>query len=1016
MDNELYPNQERKRKLLSERVALYSSRLEEYQKTTYNETQVRVDFVNPFFKALGWDVDNESGLPQHLREVTHEASVLVEENGNKRNKKPDYSFRIGTEPLFFLETKKPSVDIKTDKAPAFQLRRYGWSGNLKVSVLTNYTDLYIYDCSVRPTENDDVNVAMIAHYSFTEYEDKFDEIYALLSKESVLSGDFVKHFENISSPLRREPFDEYFLKQIKNWRENLGLDIRRNNPSIGEDTLNISVQRILNRIIFLRICEDRNLEQYQTLKNIQTYDELKKLFLNADLKYDSGLFETLEEDNVNVSDSILLDIFRNLYYPNNSYEFSVVDPFIIGQIYEIFLDERLIFSKQGDVIVEKKPEAVDSQGAVNTPKNVTDIIVENTLSEIIKGKSPSEIQNYKIADICCGAGNFLLSAFEYLVNYYIEWTKENELEKAILDGILIRSPGSDMYKLSYEMRRSILLRNIFGVDIDPLSVEVTKFSLFLKLLEDTSNEEIDSFLKESSERVLPRMDDNIKNGNSLIDNNYIKFDPLVYEREGALEQIKMFDWEEEFSPEGFNAIIGNPPYIRVQNMVRYSPMEYGFYKSEYSGYKTANSELLDKYYLFIEKAWMLLKVGGVIGYVVPHKFMNIKSGYELRRFLSENGCVKKIIHFGTNQAFKNRSTYTCILVLGKFLRSSFDISFIQDWNRFIFDHKTSYENYPIKNLDDKPWIFMSGSIEANLNEVKDKCSSLKELARIFVGVQTSNDKIYIINSTSEDSSYIYFTDKYGISRKVEKTILRKSVYDAKLKKYLPINPNSYIIFPYENIKGKPKLIDIEIMRKDYPYAYEYLSFFKDELSKRNMKITENTWYAYGRSQSLARFVSGEHLIWPVLSLDSNYVYDNDLTVFTGGGNGPFYGIEMKPETEESIFYIQAVLNHWLMESIVRKKASFFRGGYYSHGKQFVEELPIFRIDFSDNGQKQIHEKIVSQVHLLEHLNTRIVGAQNSSERKSLERALKTANKTLSEMIDFLYGVNKMQEEEVNESN
>lgn len=161
-------------------VQSYSDNYAQYQRATYNETQVRVDFVNHFFRLLGWDVDNERGLPQHLREVKHEATVIVEEDGTHRSKKPDYSFRVGTEVLFFLETKKPSVNITIDNAPAFQLRRYGWSGNLKISVLTNFNDLYIYDCSVRPREGDDIGVAMIAHYHFDEYLDKFEEIYDML--------------------------------------------------------------------------------------------------------------------------------------------------------------------------------------------------------------------------------------------------------------------------------------------------------------------------------------------------------------------------------------------------------------------------------------------------------------------------------------------------------------------------------------------------------------------------------------------------------------------------------------------------------------------------------------------------------------------------------------------------------------------------------------------------------------------------------------------------------------------
>lgn len=130
-------------------VATYQAYYDQYCRNSYNETEVRVDFVNPLFKALGWDVLNERGLPQHLREVKHEASVIVDELGENKKKRPDYFFRAGTELCFFLETKKPAIDIKTAVEPAFQLRRYGWSGNLYISILTNFTDLLIYDCSIR---------------------------------------------------------------------------------------------------------------------------------------------------------------------------------------------------------------------------------------------------------------------------------------------------------------------------------------------------------------------------------------------------------------------------------------------------------------------------------------------------------------------------------------------------------------------------------------------------------------------------------------------------------------------------------------------------------------------------------------------------------------------------------------------------------------------------------------------------------------------------------------------------
>ncbi len=1004
------------KKRLTERVTLYASRINEFRHPSYNETELRIDFVNHFFKLLGWDVDNNSGLPQHLREVTHEATVRVEEKGLKRSKKPDYLFRVGTEALFYLETKKPSVDITTDNAPAFQLRRYGWSGNLKISVLTNYNDLYIYDCSVRPVENDDIGVALIAHYTYEEYVDKFEEIYGLLSKEAVLSGDFAKRFENIRGAFRREPFDEYFLKQIKDWRFKLGDDIARNNPGLDSDTLNISVQRILNRIIFLRICEDRSFEEYELLKSIHNYSELKRLFQDADKKYDSGLFEMLEEDKLSLSDDVLIDIFKNLYYPNNSYEFDVVDPYIIGQIYELFLDENLVIDTDGNVVQEMKPEAVDSQGAVNTPKNVTDIIVEQTLSEVFAGKSVEEVLKLRIADICCGSGNFLLSVYEYVINYCLEWLMKNDRDGAIHKGLIYEVPVGDICKLSYDLRREILIRNIWGVDIDPLAVEVAKFSLFLKLLEEASSEEIDGYTKRTGNRIMPKLEENIKNGNSLVDMSYAQFDPDVYEEQAKLEKIKMFDWNAEFGQGGFDAIVGNPPYIRVQNMVQYSPEEYAFYKSEYSGYETARSDLLDKYLLFIERAWNLLGKDGVMGYIIPHKFMNIKSGDVLRRFITERKVLRKVIHFGTHQVFKDRSTYTCILKLSKNKQTTYDIAFVQDWNRFLFEHNVVFESHDLSTLGEQPWTFIPKQVTDRLAEVGAVCRTLETFCDIFVGVQTSADKIYIIYVDCEDDKYVYFVDKNNKSRKVEKGILRKSIYDAKLSKYEKIIANSYIIFPYENDNGKPRLIDIAVMRKKYPETLSYLSDYREELDKRNMPgRTDDTWYAYGRSQSLRRFVSGEHLIWPVLSLDSNYVYDDEMVVFTGGGNGPFYGIEMKKEIRESVFYIQAILNHWLMELLVKQSASTFRGGYYSHGKQFIAKLPIYYIDWNDNGDVKKHDAIVEKVHLIENLTERMNSARNTSARDTIKRSVASAKGELELLIDELYGVEGFRMEMPDES-
>lgn len=996
---------------ISELVQNYSDNYQQFQGATYNETQLRVDFVNRFFRFLGWDIDNERNLPQHLREVIHEATVIVEEDGIHRSKKPDYSFKVGTEVLYFLETKRPSVNISVDAAPAFQLRRYGWSGNLKISVLTNFTDLYIYDCAVRPREGDDIGVAMIAHYHYDEYVDRFEEIYNLLSKESVLNGQFELQFDNIHGALRREPFDQYFLDQIRTWRNMLGEDILRNNSNVDIETLNLFVQRVLNRTIFLRICEDRYFENYESLRAITTYQALRDLFAAADQKYDSGLFELLEEDRLTVSDATIIEIFQSLYYPNNSYEFGVIDPYIIGQIYELFLGESLVIQDNGYIITKGKPEIVDSQGAVNTPKNIADIIIEETLRPLYTDKVPAEVEHYRIADICCGAGNFLLSAFEYIVNYYIEFYRQHDAENALRRGYIYQLPGSTNYILAYEQKRSILQNNIFGVDIDPLAVEVSKFSLLLKVLENASLEEIEAFHQRTHNRILPNLDENIKNGNSLVDMSYALFDRSIYHNSALMNKLKMFDWNAEFGNRRFDAIVGNPPYIRVQNMVHYSREEYDFYKSDVSRYMTAQVDTLDKYYLFIEKGLALLNDAGMLGYIVPHKFMNIKSGARLREMLTSNSNVQKILHFGTHQVFKNRSTYTCILVLSRRANEEFKIGFVQNLNQFLFNHNAECLIYPTAYIGSQQWSFLPQNIVAHLEQISHSCISLSSLADIFVGVQTSADQIYIIHADREDKAFIYSHDRQNREFKIEKGILRKSIYDTQLVSYEKIIANSFIIFPYKEVNGKTVLYSLGEMSADFPHALAYLEGFRDKLDRRNMTgRNEENWFAFGRSQSIRRFLSGTHLVWPVLSMDSNYVYDDEMVVFTGGGNGPFYGLEMKPTSRESIFYIQAILNHWLMELLVKSKASIFRGDYYSHGKQFIATLPIYKIDFENPVESEKHQKIVELVQTIMQLKDKLAVAPNAAQRKIFEYSIVTLKNDLNNIINELYQVECQESE------
>ncbi|MFC7688690.1 type I restriction endonuclease [Paeniroseomonas aquatica] len=254
---------------------------------SYNETQVRIDFIDPFFKALGWDIHNNNDYAEAYRDVIHEDMVLV----GTAKKAPDYSFRVGGMRKFFVEAKRPSVSISGDPKPAFQLRRYGWSAKLPISILTDFEEFAVYDCTHKPEENHSAAKARLYYYKYTDYEDKWDEIYALFSKEAILKGSFDKFAD--AKKKGTTTVDEAFLSEIEGWRQSLASNILQGNQMTQRD-LNLAVQLIIDRVIFLRICEDRGIELYErllkTVKQKGIYQRLTNLFKDADDKYNSGLF------------------------------------------------------------------------------------------------------------------------------------------------------------------------------------------------------------------------------------------------------------------------------------------------------------------------------------------------------------------------------------------------------------------------------------------------------------------------------------------------------------------------------------------------------------------------------------------------------------------------------------------------------------------------------------------------------------------------------------------------------
>ncbi|HEX5445232.1 MAG TPA: DNA methyltransferase, partial [Pirellulales bacterium] len=626
--------------ILSELVDRFERNRASYQAAGYNETQVRREFLDPFFKALGWDVDNEQGHAEAYKDVIHEDAIKV----GGATKAPDYCFRIGGRRIFFLEAKKPSVNVRDDVSAAFQLRRYAWSAKLPLSILSDFEELAVYDCRLKPDKADKPAVGRVMLLRFDQYVERWDELSGIFSREAVLRGSFDKFAEGTKLKRGTAEVDTAFLHEIESWRELLAKNFAARNSDLGQRDLNFAVQRTIDRVIFLRMCEDRGIENYGQLQALlngeSVYRRLLEIYDRADERYNSGLFHFHVEKGraeppdelttaLALDDKPLKEIIRGLYFPDSPYEFSVLPAEILGQVYEQFLGKVIRLTAGHRATVEDKPEVKKAGGVFYTPAYIVDYIVRQTVGKLVEGiyKTPKQVSKLRSLDPACGSGSFLVGAFHFLLDWHRDWYVEHSSKKEIYQG-----PGGQWHLTTAEKKR-ILLNNIYGVDIDSQAVEVTKLSLLLKVLEHENRETLERQLRLLHERALPDLAGNIKCGNSLIGPDFYDARQMTLLDEEEQYRINAFDWRAEF-PEvfggkgkegGFDAVIGNPPYVRMEEFKELKD----YFRERYS----THDERSDLYVYFIEREHELLRSDGAFGMIVSNKFVRANYGRKVRELL-----------------------------------------------------------------------------------------------------------------------------------------------------------------------------------------------------------------------------------------------------------------------------------------------------------------------------------------------------------------------------------------------
>ena len=959
--------------IIKDLVARFKQNEKSYTSVIYDESNTRTDFIDKFFEALNWDVRNDNGFAERFREVVREDKVVI----NGQTKAPDYSFRLGGQKIFFVEAKKPSVNIKDDIAPAYQLRRYAYTAKLPLSILTDFEEFAVFDTKIKPNPNDKASAARIQYMRYDQYEENFDYLWNTFSKEAVQTGSFDQYCESGKNKRGTSEIDNELLSTIEKWRLDLAKNIALRNPQLSLRNLNIAVQKIIDRIIFLRIAEDKDMEDLETLKNAcnssDAYNELKKVFENANVKYNSGLFASENWINELIIDSkVLKDIANELYYPSCPYAWVALPVEVLGNIYEKFLGSEINFKnvKNGHTVtVEEKPEIKKAGGVFYTPTYIVKYIVEQTIGKKLANCTPENASSITICDPACGSGSFLVGAFKYLLNWYLDKYTKNKTEenKNLKTGKLISVKNG--IELSIQEKKKILTTHIYGVDIDAQAVEVTKLSLYLQMLEGEGKQE-NSLFRESDMHVLPYLGDNIKCGNSLIGSDFYASQDLSLFEEEAMYKVNAFDWEKEFSQifknGGFDCVIGNPPYVNINTMPEY----HEYFSKKYSEIHTGYNDLM---YYFLYRGINLLNKTGIYGVITSNYFLGNEYAKKLRLFL--NSKVTSIINFKNAQIFSEASVHTTLLFAKNENTENEITIFTYRENKspqeVILNESYDFSTLTKNELSDT-WLIADKSSTSIINKINTNSVFLGDIAEIVKGAETGKNGIFSV-------PYKIIKDNL-----IEEEIVRKCIKNSHIHRYHINSVDLFLIYCDNNFSSKK-----------YPNTYKYLEKYKNELSdRRGPKNNEYEWWRLHRPSVKEFHDAPEKIIVPYRAEHNRFAYD-DQQFFNDGGD--IRAIVMKENCGYLIKYILALLNSTLLDWYFG-----FIGKTKGNSREYFNK-PLALIPIKSATQSQ-QQELANLATLMMDAVKRQQEAKSDQEKNICKMRIEAIDAQINAKVYALYGL------------
>ncbi len=824
---------------------------------------------------------------------------------------------------------------------------------------------------------------------------EFELLYLCLAYDNI-KNNVAKSIKD-QSVSEEDTITKKLYKDYSLFKRELFQNLVQLNPQYDPLELFQKSQKLLDRFLFIFFAEDRNLlptnlifrinKEWQQLQQmriqVSLYDRYKTYFddLNTGAKvqlpafsqtntidkeehqifaYNGGLFKSDDLLNtIRIDDAVLFNHTEKL----SNYDFaSEVDVNILGHIFENSLNELDEVKAQLEgAEIDKTKTKRKKDGVFYTPKYITKYIVENTVGKLCTEKKAElgiadedytadkkrqkktlqalveKLDHYRkwllqitICDPACGSGAFLNQALDFLIaeHRYID-----ELQAKLFGDAMVLS----------DIATSILEHNLFGVDLNEESVEIAKLSLWLRTAQPN--------------RKLNDLNSNIKCGNSLID------DP-------AIAGEKAFNWQQAFpkvfEKGGFDVIIGNPPYLRIQGLKDAYPELTSFYENKFISAKGN----YDIYVLFDEKSIELINNLGVISFIQPHKFLVSDFGIGIREHFCNNKYVESIIHFEEHLVFEV-TTYTCILTLTKKSKQDFKFKYLIPKK---INEPFEWEKLSYTEISNQPWNLNSSAVNAFFNKLHNANFNLGDFINIFSGIQTSGDSIYIIEG-EEKNDFIYGYSK-ELNKKViiEKQIVKQIIKGSDIKRFNTLNSNQYVIFPYEIVDEKAQIIEEEDIRNKFPNCYEYLKLNEFTLRNREKgKMNHKNWYTYVYPKNLI-LSNRPKLVSPDITFGLNITKDNVPLCLKNGA----YGIKIHTKYEQFENFFMCLLNSNLLWFYLKSTGNVLRGGYFRFNTKYITPFPITKLPENILEYNEKADKILLFNQNLSFLNSKF---QRTIQRK-----------------------------------